>query len=78
MPAGSHRSFDLVSRAFLALAQRRHAYYLELLQSGRWQHYFSEQEFAERLRDVMNVTKFWNTLAGETAEASASDERTAA
>ena len=77
MPAGSHRSFDLVSQGFCALAQRRHAYYLTLLQSGRWRHYFSEQEFAERLRDVMNVTKFWNTLA-EGAESSITDKRTAA
>ena len=77
MPAGSHRSFDAVSHGFHALAQRRHAYYLELLQSGRWQRYFSEQEFAERLRDVVGVTKFWNTLAGA-KETATTDERTAA
>jgi len=78
MPAGSQRSLDLVSRGFCALAQRRHAYYLELLQSGRWQHYFSEREFSERLRDVMNVTKFWNTLTAASSEGSTTDERTAA
>ena len=74
MLAGSHRSFDLVSQDFRALAQRRHAYYLELLQSGRWRHYFSEQEFSDRLRDVLNVTKFWTTLAERTAESSITDE----
>jgi hypothetical protein len=67
-----------MSQDFRALAQRRHAYYLELLQSGRWRRYFSEQEFAERLRDVMNDTKFWNTLASEDAETAITDERTAA
>jgi hypothetical protein len=78
MPAGSHRSFDLVSQGFRALAQRRHAYYLELLQSGRWRHYFSEQEFAERLRDVMNVTRFWNKLVENGPATSTTEERTAA
>ena len=78
MPAGSHRSFDHVSQDFRALAQRRHAYYLELLQSGRWRRYFSEQEFGERLCDVLNVTKFWTTLAGDTSETQRAAERAAA
>ena len=68
MAAGSHRSFDVVSESFRALAQRRHAYYLELLQSGRWQHYFTEQEFAARLRDVLAVTRFWNEMSDDTSE----------
>ena len=78
MPAGSHQSFDFVSHGFCALAQRRHGYYLELLQSGRWRRYFSEQEFAERLRDVMTVTHFWNTLTAQSSENSMADERKAA
>jgi hypothetical protein len=45
------------------LALRRHAYYLDLLRSGRWRHYFSEQQFAERLRDVVMLTRRWNGLA---------------
>jgi hypothetical protein len=78
MPAGSHRSFDLVSQGFRALAQRRHAYYLDLLQSGRWQRYFTEQEFAERLRDVMVVSRFWNGLSGDVSERAELNVRTAA
>ena len=68
MPAGSHRSFGLVSQDLRALAQRRHAYYLELLQSGRWQRYYSEQEFEVRLRDVMAVSRFWNGLSADVSE----------
>lgn len=74
MPAGSQRSFGLVSQDFHALAQRRHAYYLELLQSGRWQRYFTEQQLAERLREVMSVTQFWNTLAEKTQEGCPTEE----
>jgi hypothetical protein len=59
------------------LAMRRHAYYLELLRSGRWRHYFSEQQFAERLRDVVVLTRRWNGLAGVGAPA-ADDTKSAA
>lgn len=45
------------------LAMRRHAYYLDLLRSGRWQRYFTEQQFADRLRDVVLLTRRWNGLA---------------
>jgi hypothetical protein len=46
-----------------ALAMRRHAYYLDLLRSGRWQHYFDDAQFAERLRDVVASTRMWDALA---------------
>jgi hypothetical protein len=59
------------------LALRRHAYYLELLRSGRWRHYFSEQQFAERLRDVVMLTRRWNDMAGVSAPA-ADDTKSAA
>jgi hypothetical protein len=78
MPAGSHPSFELVSRGFRALAQRRHAYYLDLLQSGRWQRYYSELEFAARLRDVMAVTRFWNELSDDVPERAELNVRPAA
>ena len=71
MPAGhSPGSLDAATRGFRDLALRRHAYYLDLLKSGRWRHYFSEQEFAERLRDVMTVTRAWNGLAKASDKAS--------
>jgi hypothetical protein len=71
MPAAnSPGSLDAATRGFRDLALRRHAYYLDLLKSGRWRHYFSEQEFAERLRDVMTVTRAWNGLAKASDKAS--------
>lgn len=64
MPAAtSPGSLDAATRGFRDLAMRRHAYYLDLLKSGRWRRYFSEEEFAERLRDVMTVTRAWDGLA---------------
>jgi uncharacterized repeat protein (TIGR03809 family) len=76
MPAGpSARSPDPLIDRWRALALRRHAYYLDLLQSGRWRHYFDERQFAERLRDVVASTRAWNELAQRTP---ASETRTAA
>jgi hypothetical protein len=64
MPAThSPGSLDAATRGFRDLAMRRHAYYLDLLKSGRWRRYFSELEFAERLRDVIVLTRTWNGLA---------------
>jgi hypothetical protein len=55
-------AFEVGARGLHALALRRHAYYLELLQSGRWRHYFTEQELASRLRDVVTQTRRWNAM----------------
>jgi hypothetical protein len=55
---------ESATHALRDLALRRHAYYLDLLRSGRWRQYFSEQQFAERLRDVVMLTRRWNGLAG--------------
>jgi hypothetical protein len=55
---------DRAAAGFRDLALKRHAYYLELLRSGRWEHYFSRQEFALRLRDVARSTVDWRRHAG--------------
>jgi len=73
-------SFAAATRGFRDLAMRRHAYYLDLLKTGRWRHYFSEQEFAEHLREVMRVTRAWDGLAkmGETPPVLSEGAKTAA
>lgn len=56
-------TLDHAAHRLRDLAMRRHAYYLDLLRSGRWQRYFTEQQFADRLRDVVLLTRRWNGLA---------------
>ena len=58
------RPFDTIAQKWCELAQRRHAYYVELFESGRWKHYFDEREFIARLRDVISSTIKWHELAG--------------
>jgi uncharacterized repeat protein (TIGR03809 family) len=64
MPAPQGGStFEGIARKWCDLAQRRLDYFIELYRSGRWQHYYSEADFAARMRDVIEAAKIWNTLA---------------
>jgi uncharacterized repeat protein (TIGR03809 family) len=68
MSAGSTTPrLEAATARWRALALQRHAYYLDLFKSGRWTHYFTEQEFIERMRDVMRATASWSQLAGAAA-----------
>jgi uncharacterized repeat protein (TIGR03809 family) len=83
MPAGSFTPrLESATARFRALALRRHGYYLELFKSGRWTHYFTEQEFIERMRDVMRATELWSRLAevdpGPAGESAAPETRRSA
>jgi hypothetical protein len=49
----SHSSpFDAVARGWLALVERRKAHLIELFETGRWTHYFTEAELLAELRAV--------------------------
>jgi uncharacterized repeat protein (TIGR03809 family) len=52
-----------IAQRWSDLAQRRRAYFTELFTSGRWKHYYDEQEFLERLRDVVKAADAWSKLA---------------
>jgi hypothetical protein len=75
MPArlGAAR-FDAISRQWLDLAERRLRYYIDLYQSGRWQHYYTKQGLAVRMRDVIGAVRLWKKLAHRLPPASAADK----
>lgn len=54
---------DQISRKWLAFAERRLAYYADLHRSGRWRHYYSKEEFAARVREVIQAVQIWRKLA---------------
>ncbi len=64
MPAvqGGFR-LDQISQKWRDLADRRLAYFTELYRSGRWKHYYTPEDFAERMRDVVKAAKVWANLA---------------
>src|SRR6185312_2632823 len=45
------------------LAERRHAHYVELYKTGRWTHYYTEEEFRTELRDAIALAQRWGVIA---------------
>ena len=45
------------------LAERRQAHVNDLQQSGRWRHYYDENEFAALRRDAESAADKWRRLA---------------
>ena len=50
MSASHTNPLDAVARGWLALVERRKAHLIELFESGRWAHYFTEAELLAELR----------------------------
>ncbi len=51
------------------LAGRRRAHFIELYESGRWKHYYTETEFLTRMRDVIHAADEWERLASARPDA---------
>ena len=45
------------------LAERRRAHFLDLQQTGRWRHYYSESEFDSWKREANDLVETWDRLA---------------
>jgi hypothetical protein len=56
--------YDSVARKWLALAERRHAHFIELSDSGRWRHYFTRVAFDLELRRAELLRDQWARIAG--------------
>jgi uncharacterized repeat protein (TIGR03809 family) len=52
-----------VLQKWRALAEQRRAHFLELYMSGRWKHYYAEQDFVARMREAIQLLEMWNGLA---------------
>ncbi len=56
--------YDNIARRWLALIERRQEHFLDLCDSGRWRHYFTEAEFLDEMRKVLRVRDQWAAIAG--------------
>ena len=82
----SAHAFEEVAQKWRTLAEMRHAHFLDLHQSGRWKHYYSEQQFLDRMRETLRLTERWAAIAprpadqvfGEQARSAADASRAAA
>jgi len=57
-----------VSQKWRDLAERRRAHFVELYRSGRWKHYYTEEQFLQRMREVIYAAEAWQQLANSPAE----------
>ena len=56
-------SSEQIAQRWRDLAERRRSYFIELYQSGRWKHYYSEADFVLRMREVCHSAEQWEKLA---------------
>ena len=45
------------------LAEQRRDHFLDLQETGRWRHYYSESEFAASKRDAIQLVDTWVRMA---------------
>lgn len=64
MSEPQHGRYDGIARRWLALIERRHENFLDLCDTGRWRHYYTEAQFLDEMRKVLRVREQWAALAG--------------
>jgi uncharacterized repeat protein (TIGR03809 family) len=52
-----------VALKWRALAERRRDHHIELFKSGRWRHYYTEQEFLKEMRTAIALAQRWAKIA---------------
>jgi uncharacterized repeat protein (TIGR03809 family) len=62
------QAFDEIAQKWRAFAQRRRAYFVELYESGRWKRYYSEEQFLDRMREVIELSERWIEIAPRPAD----------
>jgi uncharacterized repeat protein (TIGR03809 family) len=59
----TQRPYDTLSQKWRDLAERRRDHIVELYQSGRWRHYYTEQELITTMREATEALEVWDSLA---------------
>ena len=60
--------YDSIARRWLALVERRQGHFIELCDTGRWRHYYTQAEFLDEMRKVLRVREQWASIAGVTLD----------
>jgi uncharacterized repeat protein (TIGR03809 family) len=56
------KSFVDVARRWLLLAEKRRAHLIELYDSGRWRHYYTEAQLLAHTREAIMLEETWAKL----------------
>jgi uncharacterized repeat protein (TIGR03809 family) len=57
------RSYGELARQWRDLAERRRAHFVELQQSGRWKHYYTEEAFLTEMQEAVRTADAWARIA---------------
>ncbi len=65
-----------IARRWLALVERRQAHLIELTETGRWRHYYTQAEFRDEVNRLLRVREQWAEIAGQSpyGDVGASDD----
>ena len=56
--------YDSIAGKWLALVERRQQKLIELGNSDRWRHYYTDKQFLDEMRKVLHLRNQWARLAG--------------
>jgi uncharacterized repeat protein (TIGR03809 family) len=51
-----------LTRRWRELAERRRAHFIELYDTGRWKHYYTEEQLLARMREAIRLAETWEQL----------------
>jgi uncharacterized repeat protein (TIGR03809 family) len=52
-----------ITRKWCELAEQRRAHFIELYDSGRWRHYYTEEQLLARMREAIRLAETWERLS---------------
>jgi uncharacterized repeat protein (TIGR03809 family) len=68
------RALAQVAQKWRDLAERRRAHFIELYHSGRWKHYYSEEQFLGHMREAIRAVELWARVAPRSTDESPTDQ----
>jgi uncharacterized repeat protein (TIGR03809 family) len=57
------RPYGEITQQWRELAERRRAHFVDLYQSGRWKHYYTEEQFLAEMEEAIRAAETWARIA---------------
>ena len=62
------RNWERIALKWLNIAERRRDHHLDLYKSGRWKHYYTDEEFLIEMRQAVAIADRWAVIAPRPGE----------
>ena len=66
------RNWERIALKWRNIAEQRRDHHLDLYRSGRWRHYYTDEEFLVEMRQAIAIADRWAVIAPLPAERDAS------